>query len=105
LKDPANRTAGGKDLVRSITRNLLSSATLDVRDEPLLSGVENIKFSCYDGTQWLDAWDTTDTTTANTNLPIAVRVLIQMAGNNTGSTHPQPIQVLVPIDSQSRTNL
>jgi type II secretion system protein J len=104
LKDPAIRTAAGKDLVRSITRNLLSSTTLDVQDQPLLSGVESIKFSCFDGTQWYDAWDTTDTTTANTNLPAAVRVLIQMAGNNTDNTRPQPIQILVPIDSQSRTN-
>ena len=104
LKDPATRTAAGKDLVRSITRNLLSSTTLDVQDQPLLSGVESIKFSCFDGTQWLDTWDTTDTTTANTNLPVAVRVLIQMAGNNSDNTRPQPIQILVPIDSQSRTN-
>ena len=104
LKDPAARTAAGRDLVRSITRNLLSSTTLDVEDQPLLSGVESIKFSCFDGTQWLDTWDTTDTTTADTNLPVAVRVLIQMAGNNTDNTRPQPIQILVPIDSQSRTN-
>ena len=104
LKDPATRTAAGKDLVRSITRNLLSSTTLDVQDQPLLSGVESIRFSCFDGTQWLDTWDTTDTTTSDTNLPVAVRVLIQMAGNNSDNTRPQPIQILVPMDSQSRTN-
>ncbi len=104
LKDPATRNATGKDLVRSITRNLLSATTMDIQDQPLLSGVESIKFSCFDGTQWFDAWDTTDTTTANTNLPVAIRVLIQMAGNNTDNTRPQPIQILVPIDSQSRTN-
>ena len=104
LKDPAARTAAGKDLVRSITRNLLSSTTLDVQDQPLLSGVESIKFSCFDGTQWLDAWDTTDTTTADTNLPVAVRVLIQMTGNNSDNSRPSPIQIVVPMDSQSRTN-
>ena len=105
MKDPATRTAAGRDLVRSVTRNLLSSTTVDVQDQPLLSGVESIRFLCFDGTQWLNAWDTTDTTTANTNLPVAVRVLIQMAGNNSDNTRPQPIQVLVPIDSQSRTNI
>ena len=36
----------------------------------------------------------------NTNLPVAVRVDIQMAGNNAG----QPIEIMVPIDSQARTN-
>ena len=38
----------------------------------------------------------------NTNLPVAVRVDIQMAGN--GSATTEPIEMLVPIDSQSRTN-
>jgi type II secretion system protein J len=104
LRDPASRGANGKDLIRSVTRNLLSTATPDIQDQPLLSGVESIRFSCFDGTQWLDAWDTTDTTTSDTNLPVAVRVLIQLAGNNSDNTKPQPIQILVPIDSQSRTN-
>ena len=104
LKDPATRTATGKDLVRSVTRNLLSAATPDIQDQLLLSGVESIRFSCFDGTQWFDAWDTTDTTSASTNLPVAVQVLIQMAGNNSDNTRPQPVQILVPIDSQSRTN-
>jgi len=104
LRDPANRNTAGKDLIRSVTRNLLSAATPDIQDQPLLSGVESIKFSCFDGAQWLDAWDTTDTSSSDTNLPVAVRVLIQLAGNNTDNTKPQPIQILVPIDSQSRTN-
>jgi len=104
LKDPADHAAPGKDLIRSVTRNLLSTAALDVEDQWLMSGIEGIKFSCFDGTQWYDAWDTTDTTSVNTNLPVAVRVQIQMAGNNSGKTPPPPMEILVPIDSQSRTN-
>jgi type II secretion system protein J len=104
LKDSADRTAPGKDLIRSVSRNLLSTAALDVQDQWLMGGVENIKFSCSDGMQWYDAWDTTDMTSVNTNLPAAVRVLIQMAGNNGGSTRTPPVEILVPIDSQSRTN-
>jgi hypothetical protein len=38
----------------------------------------------------------------NTNLPLAVRVDIQMSGNNNNA---QPIEILVPIDSVSRTNM
>jgi len=101
LKDAADRNAAGKDLVRSITRNLLSTATPDLEDQTLLSGVASLKFSCFDGTQWLDAWDTTDTSSADTNLPVAVRVQIQMAGNGANRL---PVEILVPIDSQSRTN-
>jgi prepilin-type N-terminal cleavage/methylation domain-containing protein len=104
LKNPASRSAPGRDLVRSVTRNLLTPATPDVEDQWLMSGVESIQFGCFDGAQWLDTWDTTGATSANTNLPVAVRVQIQMAGDN-GGARPEPIEILVPIDSQSRTNL
>ena len=48
-----------------------------------------------------DTWDTTDPTSLYTNLPVAVRVDIQMAGRS----DMQPIEIVVPIDSQSRTNM
>jgi type II secretion system protein J len=101
LKDSTDRSAAGKDLVRSIARNLLTITTPEVEDQLMLSGVASIKFSCFDGSQWQDTWDTTGVTSVNTNLPLAVRVDIQMSGNN----NPQPIEILVPIDSQSRTNM
>ena len=104
LKDPADHAATGKDLIRTVTRNLLSTAALDVEDQWLMTGIESIKFSCFDGNQWFDTWDTTDVTSLNTNLPVAVRVQIQMAGNNHGNQAPQPVEILVPLDSQSRTN-
>jgi type II secretion system protein J len=102
LKQPADRSAAGKDLVRSITRNLLTLTTPEVEDQLLLSGVAGIKFSCFDGSQWQDTWDTTGLISVNTNLPVAVRVDIQMSGN--GSATTEPIEIIVPIDSQSRTN-
>ena len=88
-------------MYRSVTRNLLALNTPDVDDQLMLSGVASLKFSCYDGAQWDDTWDTTDPTSLNTNLPVAVRVDIQMAGN----ANAQPIEIVVPIDSQSRTNM
>jgi type II secretion system protein J len=100
LKQPTDRNAVGKDLVRSVVRNLLTMTTPDVEDQLMLSGVQNIKFTCFDGAQWQDAWDTTGMTSTYTNLPLAVRVDIQMSGNN----NSQPIEMVVPIDSQSRTN-
>ena len=101
LKNPANLAAPGKDLYRSIVRNLLSIATPTVEDQLMLSGVANIKFSCYDGTQWQDTWDTTSLSSTDTNLPLAVKVEIQMAGN----TAAQPVELVVPIDATSRTNM
>ena len=103
LKQPADRSASGQDLVRSVVRNLLSVTTPEVEDQLMMSGVASIKFSCFDGSQWQDTWDTTGLTSVNTNLPVAVRVDIQMAGN--GSATAQPIEIVVPIDSQSRTNV
>jgi type II secretion system protein J len=101
LKDSTDRSATGKDLVRSVVRNLLTMTTPEVDDQLMLSGVASIKFSCYDGAQWQDTWDTTGVTSVNTNLPLAVRVDIQMSGNN----NLQPIEMVVPIDSQARTNV
>ena len=99
-----NSTTGvaGKDLYRSVTRNLLTTATPDVEDQLMIRGVDSVQFSAYDGVQWNDTWDTTDTTSANTNLPVAVRVNIQLTGSGKNSS---PIEILVPIDSQSRTNV
>jgi type II secretion system protein J len=100
LRDPANGNAQGKDLIRSVTRNLLAISTPDVQDQWMMGGVQNITVSCYDGSQWWNTWDTTGLTSANTNLPTAVRVDIQPVGNQTS-----PIEIIVPIDSQSRTNM
>jgi hypothetical protein len=77
--------------------------TPDVENQLMLSGVASIKFTCFDGAQWQDTWDTTGMTSVNTNLPLAVRVDIQMTGNS--SANAQPIEIVVPIDSQSRTNM
>jgi type II secretion system protein J len=98
LKDPASRnSSGGKDLVRSVTRNLLSVATPDVQDQWLMSGVQKLNVECFDGTQWVDNWDTT---AGNTNLPAAVRVSIQLAG----SPANEPITLVAPVLAQAATN-
>lgn len=101
LQTPTDRSAGGRNLVRSVCRNLLSVNTPTVTDQVLLTGVSDLKFSCYDGSQWNDSWDTSNPTATNTNLPVAVRVDIQLVGQ----TSLSPIELVVPIDSVSRTNL
>jgi type II secretion system protein J len=101
---PSTGGAGnqGQDLVRSVTRNLLATITPVPEDQWMLGHVQNLTFDCYDGTQWRNSWDTT---VSDTNLPIAVRVTIQLAGEGTGDPRArEPIVLTVPIDSQSRTN-
>jgi type II secretion system protein J len=99
LKNPTDRSTPGMDLIRSVTRNLLPVATPEVEDQWMLSGVQSIEFSCFDGAQWSDTWDTTALASSDTNLPVAVRVQIQLIGNE-----KPPIEIVVPIDSQSRSN-
>jgi type II secretion system protein J len=100
LKTATTANANGRDLYRSITRNLLALNTPDVTEQLMLSGVTSVKFSCYDGAQWNDTWDTTSATAVNTNLPLAVKVDIQMAGR----MDAQPVEIVVPIDCVARTN-
>jgi type II secretion system protein J len=101
LRQSENRLAPGKDLIRSVTRNLLATMTPQPEDQWMMSGVESIEFSCYDGTQWRNDWDSTVT---DTNLPNAIRVRILLASNNGNSGKSRPIEMVVAIDSQSRTN-
>jgi type II secretion system protein J len=101
LQDPADAsTNGGKDLIRTITRNLLSTATEDEDDQFLASGVQSLNFSYFDGANWLDTWD--DTT--ETNLPVAVRVSVQLAAKGGSDNPPAPLQLLVPLMVQVNTN-
>jgi type II secretion system protein J len=92
----------GQDLVRSVTRNLLATLTPVPEDQWMLGHVQSLTFDCFDGTQWRNSWDTT---VSDTNLPIAVRVTIQLAGAGPGDPRArEPIVLTVPIDSQARTN-
>jgi type II secretion system protein J len=104
LRNPANTSQPGKDLIRSVSRNILATSTVDVEDQWMMGGVSQLTISCYDGSQWQTAWDTTDPTSSTTNLPLAVKVEIQLAGAINGGLRSQPIQFFVPLDTQSRTN-
>lgn len=105
LRDSTDRAKNnnGKDLVRSVNRNVLATAMLDPQEQPLLSNVQSLEFSCFDGANWRDSWDTS---LGDTNLPFAVRVRIQMAGDNGVNSRGQdPFEIVVPLVSQSRTNV
>jgi type II secretion system protein J len=103
LQDPADRLhTFGRELVRTVTRNLLATSTQAADVQRLLGNIENLDFFFYDGTQWQDSWDTS---TGNTNLPKAVRVSIRLASTNGPSAaNAQPLEMLVLLTSQSVTN-
>jgi type II secretion system protein J len=100
LRQPGDRSAAGMDLIRSVTRNLLSSTTPQPEDQWMMGGIERVEYYCFDGSQWRNTWDTSQT---DTNLPSAIRVRLQMAGSR-GSAADSPVEILVLVDAQSRTN-
>jgi hypothetical protein len=86
-----------------VNRNVLATAMQDPTEQPLLSHVQSLEFSCFDGVNWRDSWDTS---LSDTNLPYAVRVRIQVAGDGTTDPRAQePYEIVVPLVSQSRTNV
>jgi hypothetical protein len=67
-----------------------------------MGNVQNLQLDCYDGTQWQTTWDTS---AGNTNLPVAVRIRIQLATKQTeGSGNLQPLEMMVPLGTQTITN-
>jgi general secretion pathway protein J len=105
LRNGDNRTAG-RDLVRVVNRNVLGTQE-QLLEQWLMSGVENLQFSYYDGSTWKDFWDSTtaDTFTGRTNLlPRAVKVQIQLAANY-GDARKLPTEMVVPIVVEGRTNV
>lgn len=103
LVQPDDRTKPGMELVRSVARNLLATASEIAQSQKLAENIETLDFFFYDGLQWRDQWDTT---TGDTALPQAVRVRIQKVPPQGSTVRQEPIEVLVLLPaSQSSTNL
>jgi prepilin-type N-terminal cleavage/methylation domain-containing protein len=93
----------GRDLVRTVNRNLLAISTPASQSQRLLGNVARLEFLFYDGSQWRNSWDTSN---GDTNLPLAVRVRLLLARENPGANdfNRQPMELLVPLVIQSGTN-
>lgn len=102
LKNSVEDGAGAMDLYRGVCRNLLATSVAEVEDQLLLRDVARMDVESFDGIQWLQQWDTTDTSGMTTNLPVAVRIRLQR-GISWGA-NMVPVELLVPLSSQSRTN-
>jgi type II secretion system protein J len=70
-------------LVRRTTRNLLAPETADAVQETLCRGVRSLDFAYYDGTSWLDSWDST---VQGDVLPLAVEVTLALDTEGDGET-------------------
>jgi len=104
LRDPtiASRNSNGRDLIRTVTRNLLSTGAQEADEQWLMGNVQSFQLSCYDGQNWRDNWDTS---MGDTNLPFAVKIRISVSGdNNVDLRQVQPYELVVPVLSVSHTN-
>ena len=103
LREPLQRSGvSGKDLVRSVTRNLLATTAEEPEEQRLLQNVRTLEFLGYTGSDWRASWDTSLT---ETNAPSAVRVRIQLASQNTAADYSQqPMEMLVALPVVMPTN-
>jgi type II secretion system protein J len=89
--DPAATDQKSGLLVRAVDRNLLAAVRETPAEEPLLSGVEAMEVSFYDGESWKESWTYSD---EDKTVPEAVRVRLRMSPGS------PPLEVLVPWTTQ-----
>jgi type II secretory pathway pseudopilin PulG len=100
LADPTNHSPG-RDLMRSVTRNLLPVVQDQPEDQWLLGGVTDLAFLFFDGVQWVNYWDST---TAATPLPSALKIQLHLTSLLPSREPSHPIELVVPLQVQSITN-
>lgn len=90
---PGASTENGKNLIRSVNRNLLAAQTATVDTQTLMTGVASAEVLFYDGTGWTDTWDSEATST----LPTAIKFSLVLATPAGTQTTPEPVELIVPV--------
>lgn len=86
-------TEGLWRLVRTERRNLLVVEEDEPAEVTILAGVLSFQATWYDGTSWVDSWDST---VEDNQLPEAAHIRIDFAGADGRQAEPPPLEVLVP---------
>jgi len=89
------------DLVRAVTRNLLASTEEEPQEAVLLTGIQCLEFSYYDGETWQDSWDST---TQENTLPLAVRVWLEFLPAESEDNPPPPVEMVISIAAGTRSD-
>lgn len=97
---PGATDADGKNLVRVVTRNLLPVQESTPEEQILLHGVDSATLLFYDGSGWIDTWDSSESST----LPSALKFSLVMKTGAPGMTAPPPIELTVPVMVTTRTS-
>lgn len=94
ISQPADEDAPA--LVRRMTVNLLAPQTPTPLEEVLCRNVISFSLRYFDGTTWVDAWDST---TQDNSLPIAVEVALELRrqrGGGNGETNLRFTRIFAP---------
>ncbi len=76
LEEDSEKKDGTYLLLRQVTTDLLAPKQMEPEEQVLCSNVASLNFRYFDGSNWVDEWDST----ADANsLPLAVEVDIQVA--------------------------
>lgn len=100
---PAADGGPAKDLVRLVNRNLIPVLETTGEVQALLTGVSSAGISYFDGENWLDAWDSTTTS----SLPTAIRFSMVLAPRDRtfSRSEPAPVEIIVPVLVKTSTTL
>lgn len=90
---PAEGSSRARNLLRVVTRNLLPVQEMEPEVQVVLSGVESATTLFYDGSGWIDTWDSE----ATTSLPTAIKFSLVMATPAGSTVAPNPIDLVVPV--------
>ena len=97
---PGNRS--GQELIRSVFRNPLAINEEYSYEQPILDGVESMEFMFYDGTYWINTWNSTNQEIA---LPLAIKVTLEFPEASLENPITQPLfEFVFPILTQTMTN-
>jgi type II secretion system protein J len=95
----ATGSSDGRDLIRVVTRNLLPVQETEPEETVLLQNVAAAEIMYFDGTGWVDTWDSFSTST----LPRALKVSLSMAPTERSAAAPAPVEIVVPLLVQTTT--
>lgn len=96
-----NASGEGSDLVRVEWANLLPVFAEEPQVQKLMSGVRDVAFWFYDGSQWVSYWDSE---VQSRPLPYAVKVQIELLEASAPAEEPRTITLVVPVDVDGTTN-
>lgn len=92
-EDPSSTDGKSGALKRTINRNILATSPEIDREETILTGVEAMEVSFFDGTNWQEGWQVDPD---NLTLPTAIRVRLTLATDAHPGSSRKTIEVLVP---------